>query len=65
MNSLPMTVTRQHRDYDLNPGPSVSESSTLITRLPSHLPEMVQVVIVIVKNMAPVFSQRPQSEVCG
>ena len=65
MNSLPKTVTGQHHDYDLNPGPSVSESSTLITRLPSHLPEMVQVVIVIVKNMAPVFSQRPQSEVCG
>ena len=50
VNSLPMTVTQQHRDYDLNPGPSVSESSTLITRLPSHVPEMVQVVIVIVKK---------------
>ena len=36
MNSLPKTVTRQHRDCDLNPGPSVPESSTLTTRLPSH-----------------------------
>ena len=34
MNSL--TVTRQRRDCDLNPGPSVPESSTLTTRLPSH-----------------------------
>jgi len=36
VNSLPKTVTRQHRDCDLNPGPSVPESSTLTTRLPSH-----------------------------
>jgi len=36
VNSLPKTVTRQRRDYDLNPGPSVPESSTLTTRLPSH-----------------------------
>ena len=36
MNSLPKTVTRQHRSCDLNPGPSVPESSTLTTRLPSH-----------------------------
>ena len=36
MNSLPKTVTRQRRDYDLNPGPSAPESSTLTTRLPSH-----------------------------
>jgi len=36
MNSLPKTVTRQHRDCDLNPGPSVPECSTLTTRLPSH-----------------------------
>ena len=35
-NSLPKTVTRQRRDCDLNPGPSVPESSTLTTRLPSH-----------------------------
>jgi len=36
VNSLPKTVTRQHRNCDLNPGPSVPESSTLTTRLPSH-----------------------------
>ena len=36
MDSLPKTVTRQRRDCDLNPGPSAPESSTLITRLPSH-----------------------------
>jgi len=35
-NSLPKTVTRQRRDYDLNPGPSAPESSTLTTRLPSQ-----------------------------
>jgi len=35
-NSLPKTVTRQRRGCDLNPGRSVSESSTLTTRLPSH-----------------------------
>ena len=34
-NSL-RTVTRQRRDFDLNPGPSAPESSTLTTRLPSH-----------------------------
>ena len=37
-NSLPMTVTRQRRGCDLNPGPSAPESSTLTTRLPSHPP---------------------------
>ena len=36
VSSLPKTVTRQRRDCDLNPGPSVPESSTLSTRLPSH-----------------------------
>ena len=36
VNSLPMTVTRQRRGCDLNPGPSASESSTLTTRLLSH-----------------------------
>jgi len=33
VNSLPKTVTRQRRDCDLNPRPSVPESSTLTTRL--------------------------------
>jgi len=36
VNSLPKTVTRQRRDCDLNPRPSVPESSTLTTRLTSH-----------------------------
>ena len=36
MNSLPKTVTRQRRGWDLNPGPSAPESSMLTTRLPSH-----------------------------
>ena len=31
VNSLPKTVTRQHRDCNLNPGPSALESSTLTT----------------------------------
>ena len=33
VNSLPKTVTRQRRGYDMNPGPSAPESSTLTTRL--------------------------------
>ena len=37
VNSLPKTVIRQRRDCDLNPGPFAPESSTLTTRLPSHL----------------------------
>jgi len=37
VNSLLKTVTRQRRDCDLNPGRSAPESSTLTTRLPSHL----------------------------
>ena len=36
VNSLPKTVTGQRRGCDLNPGPSVPESSTLTTRLPSR-----------------------------
>ena len=36
VNSLPKTATRQRRGCDLNLGPSVAESSTLTTRLPSH-----------------------------
>jgi len=38
VNSLPKTVIRQRRGCDSNPGPSAPESSTLTTRLPSHLP---------------------------
>jgi len=36
VNNLPMTVTRQRRGCDLNPGPTAPESSTLTARLPSH-----------------------------
>ena len=36
VNSLPKTVTRQHRDCDLNPGRSALESSMLTTQLPSY-----------------------------
>jgi len=36
VNSLPNSVTRQRHDCNLNPGPSVPDSSTLTTRLPSH-----------------------------
>ena len=34
VNSLLKTVTRPHHDYNLNPGPSVPESSTLTTEPP-------------------------------
>ena len=37
VNSLPKTVTRQRRGCNWNPGPSAPESSTLTTRLSSHL----------------------------
>jgi len=37
VNSLPKTVTRQRCGYDLNPGPSAPESSTITNRLQSHL----------------------------
>ena len=33
---LGKSVTRQRRGCNLNPGPTVPESSTLTTRLPSH-----------------------------
>ena len=36
VNSLPKTVTQQRRGCDLNPGPTVPESSMLTTRIPSH-----------------------------
>jgi len=37
VNSLPKTVTRQLRDFYMNPGPSAPESSTLSTQLPNHV----------------------------
>ena len=43
VNSLPKTVTRQRCDCDLNPGPSVPESSKLTTRPPNTLgPQFLQ-----------------------
>ena len=36
VNSLPKTVTKQHRGCNLHPGPSSPESSMLTTQLPSH-----------------------------
>jgi len=37
VNSLPKTVTQQHRGCDLNPCPAAPELSTLTTRLPRPL----------------------------
>jgi len=45
VNSLPQTHTRQCCDCDLNPGPSAPESSTLTTRLPSHIKQTVDQMI--------------------
>ena len=36
VNSLPKTVTGQRYSCDLNPGPSVPESSKLSSQLPNH-----------------------------
>ena len=47
VNSLPKTVIRQHHGCDLNPGPSVPESSTLTTRLPSHPNDMISAISLI------------------
>ena len=44
MSSLPKTVTRQRRGCDLNQGPSAPESSTLTTRLPSHLFKVANII---------------------
>jgi len=43
VNSLPKTVTPQRRGCDLNPGPSVPESSTLTTRLPNRATQHIGV----------------------
>ena len=51
MNSLPMTVTRQRRGCDLNPGPSAAESSTLITRLLGYRATRARSTFVIVSLM--------------
>ena len=43
VNSLLKTVTRQRRGCDLNPGPSVLESSPLTTPLLSHHINVVRI----------------------
>ena len=48
VNSLPKTVTRQRRGCNLNTGPSAPESSTLTTRLPSHLTTTTHIISHIV-----------------
>ena len=60
VNSLPKTVTRQHRGCNLNVGPSAPESSTLTTRLLSQ-PALGMVVIVLstVAGWASSFAGRP------
>jgi len=45
VNNLLKTVTRQRRGCNLNPGPSVPESSTLTSRLPSQLVQKENIVI--------------------
>jgi len=58
VSSLPKTVTRQRRGCDLNPGPSVPESSTLTTRLPSH-PGMVNWLSTSCHNISDVYHSVP------
>ena len=42
-----LSLFRQRRDCDLNPGPSAPESSTLTTRLPSHPMELYFIDILV------------------
>jgi len=63
VNSLPKTVTRQRRGYDLNPGPSAPESSTLTTRLPSH-PGLTIVLNIVPWHGAPVARAPPPRPGC-
>ena len=55
VNSLPKTVTLQRHGCDLNPGPSVPESSTLTTWLPSHPPTVAVTVMLfcLLSNFLP------------
>jgi len=57
VNSLPKTVTRQRRGCDLNPGPSVPESSTLTTRIPNHTLQCHQVYNNFIINTATIDCQ--------
>ena len=47
MNSLPKTVTRQHRSCNLNPGPTVPKSNTLTTWLLTTLFSLLSVFIAV------------------
>jgi len=47
VSSLPNTVTRRHRNCNLNPGPSAPESSMLTTRLPS---QVLQTVVITMQS---------------
>ena len=60
VNSLPKTVTRQRRDCDLNPGPSASESSTRITRLPSH-----PIIWLSIEIETGLIAHRPNRKACN
>ena len=51
VNSLPKTVSRWCHECDLNPGPSVPESSTLATRLLSHPPSMSCTIATLYNNL--------------
>ena len=55
VNSLPKTVTLWCHGCDLNPGPSVPESSTLTTWLPSHPPTVAVTVMLfcLLSNFLP------------
>ena len=62
MSSLPKTVTRQRRDYELNPDPSAPESSTLTTRLLSH---PVQLIVLVIRRWTVYSVQRSDSDTGG
>jgi len=52
VNSMPKTVARQRRGCDLNQGSSAPESSTLTTRLPSHVPAWEVTIAIVRSNLA-------------
>jgi len=60
VNSLPKTVTLQHRNCDLNPGRSAPESSALTTRLPSHTPKQVECIKMNLQDNQKTSTTSPQ-----
>jgi len=62
VNSLPKTVTRQRRGCNLNTGPSAPESSTLTTRLPSHLTTTTHIISHIVALLGASLALRKNEE---